>query len=172
MTRVAQTRRLPGCFAHRLEFAWGGGKGPVEGEIRDGLPAGLAAGVVVPAREHLVGGDGGGVLGALLVVVVLHDRVQDVVAAAGDEQQRRPVVVGEVERGRCVRGDCGEAALEQHLGRGGGGVPVVGLLGHRVVLGVGERVVELLGREGGGLVDVGRVVKGGQYRADFRQRHD
>src|SRR6202453_1645789 len=83
--------RLPGRFGQRLEFACDGVKGPVEGEVGDGLPAGLAAGVVVPTGEHLVRGDGGGVLGVLVVVVPLDDRRQDVVAAAGDEQQRGPV---------------------------------------------------------------------------------
>src|ERR1700677_1008723 len=62
--------RLPGRFGQRLEFACDGVKGPVEGEIGDGLPAGLAAGVVVAAGAHRVGGDSGGVLGALLVIVV------------------------------------------------------------------------------------------------------
>ncbi len=113
--------------------------------------------------------DRGRVLGVLLVVVPLNDGGQDMVAAAGNEQQRGPVVVGEVERGGRVRGDCGEAALEQDLGWRGSRVAVIGVLGYLLVLGVGERVVELLGRQDRSLVDVGRVVQDGQDRADFRQ---
>src|SRR5215831_17650634 len=77
---------------------------PVQGEVGDGLPAGLAASEVITAAEHLVRGDRVRVPGVLVVVLPLHRRRQDVIAAAGDEQQRRAVVAGEVIGGGGVVG--------------------------------------------------------------------
>ena len=87
---------------------------PRQGVVGHLLPAGRAHGEVGALGELLELGDRLGP--AVQPEVGLGHRGRgDVVLAASDQQQRRPVVVVEVDRGRGVGVEVGQAGLEQHV---------------------------------------------------------
>jgi len=92
-----------------------------------------------------------------------------VVVLAGDEQERR-AVLAEVHLGRGVRVEVRECCLEQDATGTRDRVAVVrlacGLIGHRV----GERVAELVERQGDGAMVVGGVLEDRDARLELRER--
>src|SRR5262245_47668688 len=111
---------------------------PVQREVRDVFPAGLADREVAAALELAVVGVRRGLV--VLEVRAVHGRGHDVVGAAGDEQQRRALVVVEVDPGVLVTGrEVGQDAVPDPAAGGGDVVALVDLGGLLVAERVGER---------------------------------